>query len=382
MIRREIETEVKSLAKQYPVVMITGPRQSGKTTLAKLCFPEKKYINFEDPGLLNAAADDPNGFINNLKEGAILDEIQRVPELLSSLQVEADRLKKKGRFILTGSNQFSLMQNVSQSLAGRIGILKLLPLTIEETGLFKKRKRTIDDFILRGFYPGVYSNKLEPYKAYRNYYETYIERDLRQLINVKDIKKFHLFMRLCAGRTGQLFNASNLSGEVGVSIPTIQHWLSVLESSFVIFFLQPWHSNMKKRLVKTPKLYFVDIGIANYLLGNETVSHVSTHPIRGALFENLIVVDYLKQRYNKGLDNNLFFYRDNHLNEVDIIQQFGNKINTIEIKSSQTFHSGFLKGLNYIKTYLSEQINSQILIYAGNEDLIVDGIEVKNYLSK
>lgn len=380
MIFRIIEKEVKSTAKKYPVVLITGPRQSGKTTLAKLCFPDKKYINLEDPGLSIAASEDPNGFISNIKEGAILDEIQRVPALLRSIQVEADSRKKKGRFILTGSNQFSLIHNVSQSLAGRIGILKLLPMTINETLEFKKINK-IDTFLHHGFYPGIYSNKLDPYKAYRNYYETYIERDLRQLINIKDLRKFHLFIRLCAGRIGQLFNASNLSNEVGVSVPTIQHWASVLEASFIIFFLQPWHTSTNKRLVKTPKIYFIDTGIANYLLGNESENHTSTHPGRGALFENMIILELLKKRYNKGLENNLFFYRDNHQNEVDIIEQEGSHVNTFEVKSSQTFHSDFLKGLNFFKSVFTEQVKTQTLIYAGKENLTINNINIKNYLN-
>lgn len=380
MISRIIEKEVKSTAKKYPVILITGPRQSGKTTLAKLCFPDKKYFNLEDPGLSIAASEDPNGFISNIKEGAILDEIQRVPALLHSIQVEADSRKKKGRFILTGSNQFSLIHNVSQSLAGRIGILKLLPMTINETLEFKKINK-IDTFLHHGFYPGIYSNKLDPYKAYRNYYETYIERDLRQRINIKDLRKFHLFIRLCAGRIGQLFNASNLSNEVGVSVPTIQHWVSVLEASFIIFFLQPWHTSTNKRLVKTPKIYFIDTGIANYLLGNESENHTSTHPGRGALFENMIILELLKKRYNKGLENNLFFYRDNHQNEVDIIEQVGSHVNTFEVKSSQTFHSDFLKGLNFFRSVFTEQVKIQTLIYAGNENLTINNINIKNYLN-
>ena len=378
MIRRVIEPELINLSKQYPVILITGPRQSGKTTLAQQCFPGKKYVNLEDPGQNYAAGFDPNGYIDSLQDGAIIDEIQNVPELLSSIQAEVDRSKINGRFILTGSNQFSLLESITQTLAGRVGILKLLPFTIQETRLFKK-SMTIEEQILTGFYPGVYNNKLEPYKAYRNYYETYIERDLRQLINVKDLRKFQLFIRLCAGRTGQLFNASNLSNEVGVSVPTIQQWASILETSFIIFFLQPWYSNINKRLIKTPKLYFVDVGIANYLLGNENTTHVATHPVKGALFENLVIIELLKNRYNQGLDNNLFFYRDNHQNEVDVLERVGSKLNAYEIKASQTFHVDFLKGLNYISKLIPETLNEKYLLYSGNDEFLLNNVYVKNY---
>lgn len=378
MIRREIENELKSISSQYPVTIITGPRQSGKTTLAQMCFPEKRYVNLEDPGLFSAASFDPNGFINGLKDGAIIDEIQRVPDLLSSIQVKVDRSKKNGQFILTGSNQFSLIESVAQSLAGRAGILKLLPLTFQEVSRFK-RIDSVEEQILMGFYPGVYDKKQEPYKAYRNYYETYIERDLRQLINIKDLKKFQLFVRLCAGRIGQLYNASNLSNEVGVSVPTIQHWTSILETSFIVFFLQPWFSNIGKRLIKTPKMYFIDVGIASYLLGNENTNHIATHPQRGALFENMVVIDLLKQRYNRGLDNNLFFYRDNHQNETDILARQGSYLTAYEVKVSQTFHADFLKGLNYIQSLIPDSIGNRYLVYSGKDEYELNNAQIVNY---
>lgn len=378
MIRREIETEVINISKQYPVTIITGPRQSGKTTLARACFPDMKYVNLEDPAQRRAASYDLNGFIENLKEGAVIDEIQRVPELISSIQVEVDRKKVNRRFILTGSNQFSLIESVTQSLAGRAAFLKLLPFTLKEASEYNL-SLTADEQILTGFYPGIYENSLEPYKAYRNYYETYIERDLRQLINIKDLNKFQLFMRLCAGRTGQIFNASNLANETGVSLPTIQNWMSILETSFVVFSLQPWHSNIGKRLIKSPKLYFTDVGLASYLLGNENAKHISTHPVRGHLFENMVVTELLKHRYNAGLDNNLFFYRDNHQNEVDIIARKGSKLNVYEIKASQTFHTDFLKGIEYIVQLLPDLIGDRTLIYGGSQEFLTGSIRVVGY---
>ncbi len=375
MIRREIETEVINISKQYPVTIITGPRQSGKTTLARACFPDKKYVNLEDPAQRRVASYDLNGFIENLKEGAVIDEIQRVPELISSIQVEVDRKRVNRRFILTGSNQFSLIESVTQSLAGRAAFLKLLPFTLKEASEYNL-SLSADEQILTGFYPAIYENSLEPYKAYLNYYETYIERDLRQLINIKDMNKFQLFMRLCAGRTGQIFNASNLANETGVSLPTIQNWVSILETSFVVFFLQPWHSNIGKRLIKSPKLYFTDVGLASYLLGNENAKHISTHPVRGHLFENMIVSELLKHRYNAGLDNNLFFYRDNHQNEVDIIARRGSKLNVYEIKASQTFHSDFMKGIDYIGRLLPEIVGDKMVIYGGGDEFSVGSVRV------
>lgn len=378
MIAREIENEVLNIANQYPVVLITGARQTGKTTLTQKCFPQLKYVNLEDPGQRNAASSDPVGFINSLKDGAIIDEIQKVPSLLSSIQVAVDKIRKPGQFIITGSNQFSLLESVAQSLAGRAGIIKLLPLTIAETKLFGCNYG-VNEFILNGFYPGVYNNKTEPYKAYRNYYETYIERDLRQIINLKELKKFQLFVRLCAGRIGQLFNASNLSNEVGVSIPSIQNWISVLETSFIVFFLHPWYSNINKRLVKSPKLYFLDVGLASYLLGNENTRHIETHPLRGSLFENLVVIELLKHRFNCGMDNNLFFYRDNHQNEVDILVRHGNLFDAYEIKASETFHADFLKGLNYISSLIPNQIKTKNLVYAGSNEFEIQKTEIVNF---
>jgi predicted AAA+ superfamily ATPase len=378
MIAREIEKEVLNIANQYPVVLITGARQTGKTILAQRCFPQLRYVNLEDPGQRNAASYDPVGFINSLAEGAVIDEIQKVPSLLSSIQVEVDKTRKPGQFILTGSNQFSLLESVTQSLAGRVGMIKLLPLTIAETKLFECNY-SVNDYILNGFYPGIYNNKIEPYKAYRNYYETYIERDLRQIINLKELKKFQLFVRLCAGRIGQIFNASNLSNEVGVSVPTIQNWISVLETSFIVFFLQPWYSNSSKRLVKSPKLYFLDVGLASYLLGNENIRHIETHPLRGSLFDNLVVIELLKHRFNCGLDNNLFFYRDNHQNEVDVLARHGNLFDVYEIKASETFHATFLKGLNYISSIIPDQIKTSNLVYSGSDEYALQETRIVNF---
>ena len=377
-IDRSIKTELLDLANKYPVIMVTGPRQSGKTSLCRKVFPEKPYYSLENPDIRAAIMTDPRSFFNNNPEGAIIDEFQRYPELLSYMQGIVDDKKQKGQFILTGRNNIAMQNNVSQSLAGRVALLKLLPFSVHEiseitTGF------SVDDFLLKGFYPGIYSDDLNPTKAYRNYYETYIERDVRQLIHIKDLVSFQKFIRICAGRTGQLFNASSIATEVGVSYITIQSWLSVLQATYIVFMLQPWSVNLNKRFVKTPKLYFYDVGLASYLLGIENKTHVSTHPLRGALFENMVVMDQLKKRYNAGMDNNLYFYRDNHGNEVDMVQEAGYKVNAFEIKSAQTFTPHFLKGLNYLRKIMPDRTGESNLIYDGADELNIDNHRIYNF---
>ncbi len=377
-ISRSIIDELKDLANHYPVVMVTGPRQSGKTSLCRNLFPDKPYYSLENPDTRNAVISDPRGFFNANADGAIIDEFQRYPELLSYMQGIVDDKQQKGQFILTGSNNVSMLTNVSQSLAGRVAILKLLPFSVSEI-LDITKDYSLDDYLYKGFYPGIYANDLNPTKAYRNYYETYIERDVRQLINIKDLVNFQKFIRLCAGRTGQLFNASNLATEVGVTVMTIQSWLSVLQATYVVFMLQPWSVNLSKRFVKTPKLYFYDVGLASYLLGIENIKHVETHPLRGALFENLVVVDLLKKRYNAGMDNNLFFYRDNHGNEVDVVQEAGAKVTAYEIKSAQTFTPHFLKGLDYLRKIAPQYTGESHLIYDGADEMTINEHRIYNF---
>lgn len=378
IIKREIKNELEELALRYPVVTITGPHQSGKTTLAKLVFPDLAYFSLENPDTRQKIELDPNAFISANKKGAIIDEFQRYPDILSYIQSEVDESKQKGQFILTGSNQLSMLTNINQSLAGRTSLLKLLPFTIGEIKEIEP-DLSINHLQTKGFYPGIYAHNLNPYKAYRNYNETYIERDVRQLSNIQNLNQFKLFMRLCAGRVGQLFNASAIANEIGVSKNTINHWLSILEASYIVYMLQPWHSNLKKRLVKTPKLYFYDVGLVSYLLGIESEKQMETHPLRGSLFENLVLMELLKNRFNSGLDSNLYFYRDNHANEVDIVQEHGHMVNLYEIKSSMTFHSDFLKGLNYLKKLIPERINKSTLVYSGTENFTVQNHNVVNF---
>jgi len=367
------------MASQYPVVTITGPRQSGKTTLAKMAFPRYSYYSFENPDIREQVQADPNAFLQANTNGVIIDEFQHFPEILSYIQDVVDKSTGKGLFILTGSNQLSVLNKVNQSLAGRTALLKLLPFSFSE---IKKEvhQLSINQIMLHGFYPGVYANNLNPYKAYRNYYETYIERDVRQISNIQNLRQFQLFVRLCAGRIGQLFNASALSNEIGVSNQTIKHWLSILEASYIVYILPPWHANLKKRLVKSPKIYFYDVGLASFLLGIENEKHIETHPLRGSLYENMVLLELVKNRFNSGLDSNFYFYRDNHNNEVDVIQEQGYGLNLFEIKSSMTFHQAFLKGLNYLNKLLPDRINKSMLVYSGADDFEIQNHKVTNFL--
>lgn len=366
------------MAEKYPVITITGPRQSGKTTLAKSVFPDKPYFNLENPDTRQMIENDARLFFSNNPDGAVIDEFQRYPDILSYIQGIVDENKQNGQFILTGSNQLSMLSNISQSLAGRTALLKLLPLSIDEVNQLGKELST-DSLLYTGFYPGIYSKELNPTKAYSNYYETYIERDVRQLSNIHNLSQFQQFIKLCAGRVGQLFNASNIANELGVAVNTIKNWISVLQATYIIFLLQPWHTKMNKRLVKTPKLYFYDVGLASFLLGIENESQITTHPLRGPLFENMVIVELLKERYNRGFGNNFYFYRDQHNNEVDIVQEQGHLINLFEIKSSMTFHPDFLKGLNYLKKLVPDKIQNSTLIYSGKEDFTIQNHKVCNY---
>ena len=377
-INREIKTELVDLALHYPVVMITGPRQAGKTSLARQVFPDKPYYSIENPDVRQQISTDPRAFFTSNPDGAIIDEFQRYPEILSYIQGIVDERKQNGQFILTGSNNVSMLSKVTQSLAGRVALLKLLPFSIAELGAFGKNY-SVDDYLLNGFYPRVYADNLNPTKAYRNYYETYVERDIRQILQVKDVSLFQKFMKLCAGRVGQLFNANNLATEVGVSYQTIFAWLSALQATYIVFLVQPWSANISKRLVKTPKLYFYDVGLAAYLLGIENTSHVETHPLRGSLFENMVTLELLKNRYNAGLDNNLYFYRDNHGNEVDIMQEAGYQLNLFEIKSAETFTPHFLKGLDYLKKIVPDRVGKSNLVYAGSDEMTIKEHRIVNY---
>ncbi len=360
------------MAQQYPVVTITGPRQAGKTTLAQMAFPDKPYVNLERPDIRRSAILDANQFLSRLPDGAVIDEIQRVPELLSYIQVIVDENKQNGQFILTGSHQPELSNQISQSLAGRTALLTLWPLSIDELGGYV----AIDELLLTGMLPRIHAEGMNATKAYRNYFQTYVERDVRQLINIKDLGSFEKFVHLIAGRIGQLFKASALANEVGVSYHTIQNWVSVLEASFLLIRLYPYHENFNKRVIKSPKLYFTEVGLATYLLGIEDKRQLSRDPLRGQLFENFVVVELMKQRLNRGLNPHLYFFRDQSGNEIDVLYQRSNELVPIEIKSAMTFHVNHLRTLELFKKWVGSRMQRGYLLYAGDQEHGIQNVDV------
>ena len=376
-IKRAIQDELTGLMKEYPVVTLTGPRQSGKTTLAKMTFPGYNYCNLENPEIRDLAKKDANAFFKMFSSPVIIDEIQRVPELLSYIQTIVDSKNENGMFLLTGSNQLSLDQEVSQSLAGRTALLQLLPFS-----LFALRQLNLeytrDEHIFNGFLPRIYDKHQEPMKAYRNYFQTYIERDIRQLIKIKDLGSFEDFMKLLAGRVGQLLNLNSLSNDLGISSTTLAQWLSVLEASFIIFRLRPYYENFGKRIIKSPKVYFTDVGLVTYLLGIENPEQVSRDPLLGGLFENMVVMEAVKARLNKGLDANLYFFRDNNGNEIDLIYKKHNKLVPVEIKAAMTFSDKLLKGIKYFQK-ISSKSDTGYLIYSGDMDFKGETYNVMHY---
>lgn len=373
LVRRAIAPLLESSFANYPFVTVTGPRQSGKTTLCRSTFPDLPYFNMERPDLREATAVDPQGFLSRAADGAILDEVQRVPELLSYLQVHADERRRNGMFVLTGSEQFRLSETISQSLAGRTAILRLLPFTIEETESIRA-PMTVDELLFTGFYPRIYDQSLHPPQALGDYFETYVERDVRRLGGVRDLSTFQRFVRLCAGRAGQLLNLQSLGNDAGVSHTTARHWISVLEASYVLFLLPPLHANVSKRLIKTPKLYFHDVGLASWLLGIETASQLATHPLRGALFENLAVAEVLKYRYNSGRRSNLHFYRDSSGLEIDLIYPLAGRHLPIEIKAGQTVTGNQTAALEKFAALFAGETADPILVHGGSEEMSRAGV--------
>lgn len=378
MIHRKIITTLVERSTRQPVVTVTGPRQSGKTTLCKQAFPDKPYINLERPDIRESARTDPLGFLRQFPNGAIIDEIQRVPELLSWIQVQVDEHPAPGQFILTGSQQFELSHNISQSLAGRTALLRLLPLSIAEL-LPDYGILDVDTLIHRGGYPRIHSSQLDPAMALGDYFETYVQRDLRELIQIRNLSLFEKFVRLTAGRTGQLLNLQSLASDVGVSGHTAREWITLLEASYIIFLLTPWFANIGKRLIKSPKLYFCDVGLAAWLMGITAREHIAAHPLRGHLFENMIVLEVLKCQYNAGIRPNLHFYRDSSGNEVDLVLEDGPSLTLTEIKSAQTVTTDTLHSLERVRRILAGRVTVAALINGGNERQTRSGVEVVPY---
>jgi len=366
MITRKIEPVLKAVSRQFKAVAITGPRQSGKTTLAKMAFPDKPYVSLESPDERERATRDPRLFLSRFPKGCILDEIQRAPDLFSYLQGDLDAHPEAGRFILTGSQQFGMMEKISQSLAGRIGMLSLLPFSIEELKQGGFLADHVNEVLYQGGYPPIFDQKINPHLWLDSYITTYVERDVRQIINVQDTALFQRFLSLCAGNIGQLFNSTRIGNDCGLNHGTVGKWLSILETSYIAFRLPPHHRNYRKRVVKTPKIYFWDVGLAVRLLGIESAEQLATHPLRGHLFENWAIVELQKGRFNRGKKSNLFFWRNNTGLEVDALAEQADKLLPVEIKSGATLASGWLKGINQWLSLAGDDAVNPTLIYGGD----------------
>ena len=366
MIQRQQQAKLLSLAKQFPVISIIGPRQSGKSTLVKHCFPKYDYISFEDIDNRRRALLDMRGFLEQYGKGVIFDEVQRVPELFSYLQTHVDASGKKGRFILTGSHNYLLQEKVSQSLAGRVAMLRLLPFSMQELADAGKLPADIHKILFKGFYPRLFSSRVQPSDWYPAYIETYMQRDVREIKNIPNLNYFQKFLHLLAGRHGQQLNLTSLATEVGVVHNTIASWISILEASYVIYLLKPHFNNFNKRIIKTPKIYFYDSGLVCSLLGIEKAEQLNTHHIKGPLFEGLIITELIKARFNAGLSNNCFYWRDKTGNEVDCIIDKAGSLTAIEIKSGKTINGDYFNNLDFWKT-LSGNTNKSYLIYGGTE---------------
>lgn len=376
MIPREAESHVRELLRAFPVVTITGPRQSGKTTLARKVMADRPYVSLEEPDTRQMALDDPRGFLTGLPDGGILDEVQRAPELLSYIQTQVDESGRMGRFLLTGSQQFGLMSHITQSLAGRSAFLELLPFSLAEQRLADTEARNLDDVLFSGGYPPIHDRWLSPDIWLSAYVRAYLERDVRQVLDIQDLDSFQRFVRLCAGRSGQLLNRSALASECGISRNTARSWISVLEASYILFQLKPHHANFNKRLTKSPKLYFFDTGLLCWLLGIRNASQLATHPLRGAIFETFILSEMMKNRFNCGERPELYFWRDSHGHEIDVLCERGTQIKPIEIKSGQTINRDFFKGLDYWVGLAGEQTTDPMLVYGGQASHQRHGVRV------
>ncbi len=355
-----LEKEALRLSELFRVVTITGPRQSGKTTLCKKAFPHHNYVNLEDETTVGELELNRKEFLVKHRKGLVIDEVQKMPEILSAVQVVVDEYPDAA-FVLTGSNNLLLMQRITQSLAGRTAVLTLLPLSIAEL-TEEDKSAGLYSIMLNGFYPAVWAKHVPPQDIYRQYFSTYLQRDVRQVMNIRHLSEFRRFIVICASRIGTEFNAQGISNELGVSIPTIQEWMNVLETSYVAFRLPPFFRNIGKRLVKTPKIYFHDVGLVCYLLGIHTSQQLETHPLRGSIFENMVVCEFLKNQYNKGLDNNLYFFRDKSQHEVDLVLEDGLQLDAYEIKLSSNIHPDFYKNLNYFRSlFPNETVTTQVI---------------------
>jgi predicted AAA+ superfamily ATPase len=378
MIQRGAAIKIKQLARKFPAVGLLGPRQSGKTTLAKELFPKKPYISFENQDNVLLATKDPRAFLGQYKNGAIFDEIQRVPQLLSYMQGVIDAQPNKvGLFIITGSQNLLLLESISQTLAGRIAFIHLLPFSYTELEGSKYGKQSLNKLILNGGYPRLYDKKINPVDYYPNYLLTYVERDVRQIKNISNLALFQRFLKVCASRVGQEVNYTSIGNDTGVDQKTIMSWFGILEASFIAFRLQPFYKNLGKRLTQMPKLYFYDTGLCCSLLELESESHVNTHPLRGALFENLIILELLKARYNNGQRGNLFYWRDRTGNEIDVLIDQSSQVIPVEIKTASTFNTDYVKGINYWKK-INPGTKKSYVVYTG-KSAAMDSSQILNW---
>jgi len=376
MIPRSASSTLKRLAKGFPVVALTGPRQSGKTTLAKSVFRDKPYVSLENPDDREFALKDPKRFLQRFPSGAILDEVQRCPELLSWLQGWVDERGVMGDFVLTGSAQFDLLAGITQTLAGRVGRVELLPLSTQELSDAKQAPVDLNSALFKGGYPALYDREISPQDWFANYMATYLERDVRQLIAVRDLTQFQTFVKMCAARSGQLLNLSSLGADCGITSVTAKQWLSVLEASYIVTVLKPHHRNFGKRLVKAPKLYFCDVGLAAWLLGIRDAATLDTHAARGALFETYVISELMKQRLNAGRPADLYFWRDHVGHEVDVLIESAQGLQAVEIKSGSTFASDWTDGLKKWQKFASEESTHASLVYGGNSSYAREGLHV------
>ncbi len=380
MITRDITDELIQSAAEYPVVTILGPRQSGKTTLARMAFHDKPYFSLEDPDVRIAAEADPRRFLGQIEDGGILDEIQRLPVLLSYIQGMVDQGTQRGRFILTGSHQPQLHEAISQSLAGRTAMLTLWPFSLHEVRHYGSVRDPFD-MIYRGCYPRLHDEGLEPRRFYNGYLQTYVERDVRALIQLRDLSQFQKFLTLLAGRVGQIVNLASLGNDVGASGTTIRNWLSVLKASFVVFELPPFFENIQKRVIRSAKIFFTDVGLAAFLLGIHTAEQAFRDPLRGNLYENFIIADIMKGAHNKGIRPEVYFFRDSHGNEVDLLIREKGLLTPIEIKSGSTFSNDFIKGLERFKALGTKRVTPGAVLYNGERRFELGDVRIFNPLT-